>query len=342
MRIEVIALTIAAFLAPAAFAQSDLTSRVFTLNSADTPQDMQEILNAVRTELEIQQATLDGDVKTITLQATAANIALAAWLIQSLEAPVLQPGQSLQVDRNPGPAGPADRLEVFHLAQVKSVQTENLMQGYQELVNLIRTLPEITKVFPRAGNFSIAVRGSEDRLALAEWLLQQVDLPVAPPGQPRPEQKFHSALNNAPEARVLYYAHNATVPQCYPIVNAVRTIPELTRVFPVMGKGALALAGPADRVALAEWLFGQLDQAAPATAFQASATYDGGGLGVSQVFFLPGSVSEQSFGAMVANVKAIGPGLKAFPSIPIRAVAVSGTPAQLTQAAGILKNAGNP
>ncbi len=336
MRIAVIALTVAGLIAPAAFAQSDLTSRVFTLNSADTPQDVQEILNAVRTVLEIPQATTDSDAKTITIQTTTDKIDLSAWLIQSLEAPALQPAQSLQVDRNPGPSGPGDRLVVFHLAHVKSAQ------GYQELINATRTIPELTRVFPRTGNFSIAARGSEDQLALAEWFLQQLDQPAIPAGQPRTEQNFHSALTRTPEGRVLYYAHNATAQQCQPIINAVRTIPELTKVFPVMEKGALALAGPADRVALAEWLFGQMDQPAPATAFHASATYDGGGLGVSQVFFLPGSVSEQSFQAIVTNVRAIGPGLKAFPSTPTRTVAVRGTPTQLTQAAGILKNAGNP
>jgi general secretion pathway protein D len=60
------------------------------------------------------------------------------------------------------------------------------------------------------------------------------------------------------------YLHNVSGPQEFQeVVNAVRTVPELTKVFPDTTQYAIVLKGEADRVALAEKIAHDLDKARP-------------------------------------------------------------------------------
>lgn len=336
MRISAAAPIVALLFASASFAQPQLSSQVLTFNNADAPADMQAITNAIRTTLQIPQTSFDAVSRSLTIQATPAGAALAQWLFQSLDNPPSPPPQDLQVDRNPGSAGPGDRLFVFHLAHVTG-GTPN----FQEIINAARTVPELTRVFPVLRGFSIAVRGDEDRLGLAEWLIRQFDQPPAPLGQPRVEH-YHP-LHYGSETSVMYFAQAANMPAWQPVVNAMRVIALVTKVFPVVygSAPAVAVSGAADGVALAEWIFGQLDLSGPGSAFNASAVYQAApGAKAAQIFFLPGSVTEQNFQAIVTTLRAISPAPLTFPDTFARALVVRGTPAQLEQAGQIIAQAG--
>jgi hypothetical protein len=312
-------------------------TQVLSFSISDTPQAMQEITNAIRSLAELPQASLETSVRTLTIEAAPSGEALAGWLLRELDTPQASPSQDPQVASYAGLTDASDQLRVFRLANPVGAQP------FQELVNSIRVVPDMSKVFPSFAKGAIAVRGTADQLALAEWLFKQLDQPPAAPGQTRAEQQFHSALTNLPEVRVLYFAHASTAIERQPVVNAVRVIPELTHVFPVMAQGAIAMSGPADRIALAEWLFGQVDISAPAMAAKTSAAYElTPGSDVAQVFFLPGAVMAQSFQELAASVKAIAPNMRTFPNTLTSTLAVRGTPAQLAQAGQILKGGGQP
>jgi hypothetical protein len=336
MRVHVIALFSLAITATVSAQQAgDSVTQVLSFSSADTSQTMQEITNAIRSIGELPQTSLQTASRSLTIQGTPSSEALGDWLFQQLDAPQSAPPQDSQVDSYPGLSGASDQLRIFRLAHPVGAQ------AFQELVNAIRTVPEMSKVFPCASKSAIALRGTADQLALAEWLFKQLDQPPALPGQPRAERQFHSALSRLPEVRVLYFAHATTAPEQQPVVNAVRTIPELIHVFPVIAQGAIAMGGPADRIALADWLFGQVDLSGPAMAQKTSTPYElAPGSDVAQVFFLPGSVMAQSFQELVASVRAIAP--HTFPNTLTCTLAVRGTPAQLAQAGQILKGSGKP
>jgi hypothetical protein len=320
-----------------AIAASGSAQQTLSFSGADTPQTMQEITNAVRSLAQISQISLQTASKSLTIQTTPSNEALANWLFQQLDAPQSAPSQDSQVDSYPGLSGPTDQLRIFRLAHPAGAQ------AFQEIVNAIRVLPELTKVFPSFTKAAIAVRGTADQLALAEWLFKQLDQLPAPPAQPRAEQRFHSALSELPEVRVLYFAHATTATEQQPVVNALRVIPELTHVFPVTAQGAIAMSGTTDRIALAEWLFGQVDLSGPSMSAKNSAPYElTPGSDVAQVFFLPGSVMAQSFQELAASVRAIAPNVRTFPNTLTATLAVRGTPAQLAQAGQILKCGGQP
>jgi hypothetical protein len=338
MRVHVIALFSLAITATASAQQAgDSVTQVLSFSSADTPQTMQEITNAIRSIGELPQTSLQTASRSLTLQASQSSQALADWLFQQLDAPQSAPPQESQVDTYPGLTGSSDQLRIFRLAHPAGAQP------FQEVVNAIRVLPELSKVFPCFSKTAIAVRGSGDQLALAEWLLKQFDQPPPLPGQTRAELQFHSALSKLPEVRVLYFAHATTAPEQQPVVNALRILPELTHVFPVVAQDAIAMSGPADRIALAEWLFGQVDVSGPAMAAKTSTIYElAPGSDVAQVFFLPGSIMAQNFQELVTNVRAIAPNVRTFPNTLTCTLAVRGTPAQLAQAGQILKGGGKP
>ncbi len=338
MRVHVLALFSIAISATASAQQAgDSITQVLSFSGADTPQTMQEITNAIRSIGELPQTSLQTASRSLTIQSAPSGQALADRLFRQLDAPQSAPPQDSQLDNYSGLSAPGDQLRIFRLAHPTGVQ------AFQELLNAIRTLPELRKVFPCAAKASIAVRGTADQLTMAEWLFKQLDQPPALPGQPRAERQFHSAIRQAPEVRVLYYAHATTASEEQPVVNAVRTISELTKVFPVTGQGAIAVRGTADRIALAEWLFGQVDLSGPAMTAKTSAAYEFvPGADVAQVFFMPGSVMAQSFQELAASVRAIAPNMRTFPNTLTCTLAVRGTPAQLVQAGQILKSGGKP
>jgi hypothetical protein len=190
--------------------------------------------------------------------------------------------QESRTDPYLGLTGASDRMRILRLAHVNSVQT------YNEILNAIRTIPEITKAFPYSQTWSIAVRGTQTQVDAAEWLVKQLDQPPPSPGQPRAEQQLHISERYGPEIRVLYFAHVATLEGRQEMANVLRAIPQLTKVFPVNGIGAVAIRESADRVSLAEWLFTQLDVAGPPPTAQVSTVQIvTPGIDVTQVFFLP-------------------------------------------------------
>jgi hypothetical protein len=295
MRIHTAALVVACLAALASFAQPELADRVFHFTNVTTPQGMQEITNAVRTVPEITQASFEAESKTLSIHTTPDRIALAEWIFLELDMPESAPPADSQVDRYPGLTTPADQMRVFRMAHPASPQ------AYQEEVNAIRTIPEITKVFPSSRLRQIVVRGDETQIAMAEWLFRRLDQPIAPQGQTRAEQQLHAESLTSPrsgsELRILYFA-NASSPQArQEIVNAIRTVPELTKVFPVNEQSAVAVRGTADRIALAEWLFALLDRSAPESTAKTSAVYD---FGVSpsavRIFFLAGPSRQRTIG----------------------------------------------
>jgi hypothetical protein len=66
--------------------------------------------------------------------------------------------------------------------------------------------------------------------------------------------------------QVLFLSHPWTPQSMQEIVNAVRTIPQLTRVFPYVAAGAISVRDQPSTLALATWLFGQLDRVGPTPA----------------------------------------------------------------------------
>ncbi len=68
---------------------------------------------------------------------------------------------------------------------LKTIYLHNVggQQEFNEVVNAVRTVPELTKVFPDASQYAIVLKGEADKVALAEKIAHDLD-------KPRPEVLF--------------------------------------------------------------------------------------------------------------------------------------------------------
>lgn len=328
MHARPIRFAIAILFATAAWGQS-AAGRVFTFTYALAPIDIQQITNAVRTMGENTQVTLDTATKTLTVNGTPQQIAMAAWVFSALDqaAPANYATQEFR------PAGSVnDLVRVMYLSHAQTPQS------LQEIVNSVRTIPEMSKVFPYSAQNAVVIRGSDNQVAMTEWLFHQLDLPAGL--QPALSSVVHQYATPGvanDKAQVLFLTHPWSPQSLQQITNTLRVISQLTKVFPCTAIGAVSVRGAATTVALAAWLFNQLDQAPLATP-PAPQEYQmpGGADDVTQVFYLAPGTSAESLQDIVAEVR---PAVDkhAFPNSALNAVTLRGTAAQIAAADALIR-----
>ena len=238
---------------------ADAVARVFYLTHTPTPQGMQEIINSIRSILEVQRVVANNALQAVVLRGTAAQVAASERLINGLDKPAgVQPvssqGQSstlaytLSDAYDPRSLAPAVR--VFYLANTPNPQ------GMQEIVNSVRSLGDIQRVAGSNGPMAITVRGTADQAAMAAWLINALDKPAgvaaASPGQ-TPAAIQYQMAGSGDVARV-FYPHTSTPQELQDLVNQVRSTVGIQRAVSYSATGALALRGTAGQVAMAEKL----------------------------------------------------------------------------------------
>jgi len=117
------------------------------------------------------------------------------------------------------------------------------------------------------------------------------------PGKAPPLHKPRTRLRTKARRRTeaptwyecFYLTHDETPTDTQEIVNLLRATADIQRVFPYHARGAIALRGNPAQIALAEWLFSQLDKPVdPQTAKAAAYEFPepGGGVDAVRVFYL--------------------------------------------------------
>jgi type II secretory pathway component GspD/PulD (secretin) len=132
-------------------------------------------------------------------------------------------------------------------------------KGIQEKVNTIRAIAEIVRIMPVDERSAIVLRGSVDRMGLAEWLFQELNqLPTAqqsgtlqyrlPPATADPD---HSDLT-----RIFYLSGTTNAQQ---VISAIRSSTKITRMMPDPEHNAVVVRASDSLVADADRLVQQLD-----------------------------------------------------------------------------------
>jgi hypothetical protein len=278
-------LAIIAFAGFVAFAQppadKSLEQTLYFTN-AGTAQNCQELGVAIRTVTSVEQAVVDDSPRSVTVRGTSDQVALAEWLFRELDKPAASqprvPDSGTHEYRAPGDSDFVAR--VFYPAHIRNAQ------NLQEAVNLIRTVVDVQRISPNNAQQAIALRGTAAQVGLVEWLLNALDIPQD--GLPAATQRRQSAIYPYPApptvlpsgvrapsregdtvVRVFYLANTDTPQGVQEIVNTLRTISDIQRMFPYIGSKAVVSRAQAGRDALAEWLLNELDSPAgaqPATA----------------------------------------------------------------------------
>jgi len=241
---------------------SENVVRLFYLDRGQTVQQFQELATMVRTVIEIRRVFTYNDAKAIAFRGTADQMAMTDWMIGDIEKAAAGPRPHSVSRQYLLPSDPSDRrnenvTQIFYLANTPTVQ------DFQEVATLMRTIAEIRRVFTYNTPRAIAVRGTADQLAFANWLFNELDQPT------HGAQGHASALYNFPDpsregagaTRVFYLQHMATPQEFQQIATAIRTSAQIRRVFTWNEARGLALRGTLDQIELAEQLLKDLDPA---------------------------------------------------------------------------------
>ena len=200
-------------------------------------------------------SAFDPAKKTMSIHATSAQIALAEWLLSEMDRPAsLPPAPVPAVHPYTNERGQGEVVRVFSLAY--AVSPVNL----QELTNLLRSTSDMQRVFPYNTLKVLVARGSADQMALADWLVQQLDRPPGPPSPDPGTREIRVTNTIVNTVRVFYLTHDQSPQDIQAIVNQVRATAKVQRIYPNNAQHAVAVSGTADQIAAVGQLVKQLDQ----------------------------------------------------------------------------------
>jgi hypothetical protein len=268
MRTKTIGFVISALFASVAPGQTTAQpnlDRVFYFAHTETRQNMQEIATMIRTIADIRQMKVDEAQRSLTLQGTGDQIALAGWLFSQLDQPASgQPTPATLEYRLPGSGENVVRL--LYLTHNQTVQE------FQEIATSARTITNMRRVFTYNAQRAMALRGTADQVALAVWLFNELDKPASgqPPAQPATQpvtqpnrdsitHEFRVSNSSDDLVRVFYLAHSGTVQDFQKTAVQIRTTTKIRQVFTYNALRALAVRGTLDQISRAEQLVKELD-----------------------------------------------------------------------------------
>jgi predicted RNA polymerase sigma factor len=191
----------------------DLRDRTFYLTHTATVQQFQEVATVIRTITDIQQAAVDNDQKSVTVHATAGQIAMAEWLFNELDNPSVQPSV-LHEYLVPGSAD--DVVRLFYLTRTPTVQ------DFQEVATVVRTIANFRRAFTYNEARAYVVRGTVAQMGLAEWILKELEPTTAPAAH---QYRMPGADDDV--VGVMYLAHTPSVQS---FQQAAMQIRETTRI----------------------------------------------------------------------------------------------------------------
>jgi hypothetical protein len=220
-------------------------AQVAYLSHVDNPQDLQEVVNAIRSVVDIQRFFPMNQQQAFVMRGLPEQVKAADWLLGLLDQPAGgQTGRAAPPDyRLPETAWDARGGLVVRVAALTHTDTP---QAFQEITNVTRSMADIPRCFPVWGRRVLVMRGNDDQMALAKWLLEQFD---GPGGQGTSEFKMGGAGSQI--VQVAYV--NAGTPQSLQeLVSAIRTETKMVRVYPYPAQRAVAMRGTADQLAQAQ------------------------------------------------------------------------------------------
>jgi hypothetical protein len=267
MSAKTILLVLTLFLASVALGQApaeENIDRVLHLVHAQTAQDVQEIGMVIRAMAEIRQLAVDTEQKSLAVRGTAGQIALAEWLSKELDQPPRQQTASQQ-DQKTGAreyrlaGGAEDLVRVFSLAHPAGPRE------LQEIATVVRSIADIRWLFVYNAAGMITVRGTAVKLALAQWLINELDQPAGrqPPtrqGQPPLFREYLLEGGGDDVVRVFYLTSARTPQRLQEIATQIRTLAGARRLFTCIPLNAIAIRGTSAQISLTEDLVQERDK----------------------------------------------------------------------------------
>lgn len=313
-------------------AQSPDQSRVFALQQIQTPQQIQEFVNAVRAIGDIPNVAADAGRHTVSVSGTADQLALTAWLLEGLDQPARPQSFTVRDTTFPDPRYPVVKIcYPPHFANP---------QQTQEAINAVRSIAEAQRVAAFNRNGAIVLRATADQAAFAEWLLRNLDDAAAGSADRATRQYTYTDTllppeRRSPAARIYFPANIRTPLYLQESINALRSITEVQRVVAFTAAAAIVLRGAEQQTDAADWLIGELDQQASGGAHEF--TMAGDRLPLLRTFSMPKSAGPQDLRNAV-NIVRQSTGMQRVVGVTANnMIVLRGAADQVAQAAELLR-----
>ncbi len=339
--------TLSACLGTAQTQTAPSVARTLYFAATDAPQGMQEVVNVLRGVAAVPEVTIEAAQKSATLRGPGTQVEAGAWLFRELDQ---RPSPALLQREYIGPGSEDSVLRVYHLASTLSPQS------LQEMVNLVRTVSDIQRIFPCNSAAAISLSGTAQQARFGDWLIKALNHPAGAVSleeaqyeyrDPAAEKAFPAGANPT-AVRVFYLKHAGTPQQVQELVNLIRTLGNVQRMFSYQPLNAIMVRGTPSQVALAEWLVGQLDREPTAAASPSPAAYDYDESPRSmdqrdvRVFRLANVRTAQDLQQLVNKLRSAASIQRVFPYTGLPAIALRGSAAQVGIAEQMIRQMDTP
>ncbi len=311
-------------------------STILTFAHTEGKQNMQEIATAIRTVADVNDVSVDADAKTVKLGSGPDQLKLAEWMFGLLDAP-----DTASAAKHEYQATGDD--PVVHLYFLKAPAT---FQAFQQVATAIRTVADLRRVSTYNAPMAMIARGTADQIALADWLVSELDQPSSAHTPAVHEYRMAAGfLRDESDIRVFYLTNTATAQEFQEVATGVRTIANIRRVFTYRDPRAMVVRSDPGSVALAAWLVDQLDTQSTGQPRQASPIYrtyaptpQPDDATAVRVFFLNHAGSVQDFQNAASKVRTTAQIRRVFTYNTSRALVVRGSTDQLAVAEQLVKD----
>jgi hypothetical protein len=217
---------------------------------------------------------------------------------------------------------------VFHF------KANDTAENIQQIANVIGRIGDSQELSTDAGQQTLTVRGTAGEIAFSEWLFNQLDN-----AEHSSKNQYRMSIDDDDIVQVFYLTNPANVQQVQEIATSVRLIAGVRRLFLYETSKTVVARGTTGQIALAGWLFGQVDKPAigeiaakseNSDAIEFSVAADGND--VVGVFYLTNTQSTQSFQELATLIRSVTRARRAFTYGASRAYMVRGTVEQIALA----------
>jgi hypothetical protein len=311
--------------------------RVFHLKNVTDATSLQEFVATMRTVAQIQQVSVDDATATLNVKGTADQIALAEWLVPRLDVAVAgsdpSAPQEYRVARNDD-----DVVVVYQLAHTAT------KPGGQEILTNLRTVGDIQKTYMIHAGRIVTVRGNANQIAMAKFLLSELDQPSQSRESPTVHQ-FHSnggGGGRGDDTLVVYgLAHTDNVRSLQDILTTLRTVLEVQKIYQVSGPKLLAFRDTASAAPMVEWLIAELDRQT-ANAGGNEARMPGGKDDVVHVFYLSHLTSMQDINSLDLSLRKTAQIMRCYVHGVPPVIVARGTADQIAMAGQMIASSDKP
>jgi len=227
------------------------TVRIFRMAAGTTNANLTAMVTAIRTVADVQRLFPFESQQAIIGRAPLEEMETADWMVRQLA-----PADGKMLTGNSpvypwkGYQRPDSEEEAVRIFRMSPDTTNASLTA---MVTAIRTVADVQRLFPMEYGKAIVARATAGRLALAEWMVHELDQPshaipfvetrFSPPDRDDPTQSV---------VRVFYVA--GTNDQVAKLIVNIRTTANVARSFPYIssGQSAIVLRGRADQMATVE------------------------------------------------------------------------------------------